>query len=749
MKYVEFGKSKNDRNKIKLLSNIPVGKKYDHPAFQTLHPFGQGIVNWMLMTKDDKDYPRGTTTGYEGLVNVDRILWDLDDHGILPIMDAKRLVNYLNMKGVPWNDIHVEFSGSKGFHIWISSEHLGGPFLLTAPEAKRRVSNFCDYVVDELKNPKSDTEYFFNSYDPSVYGLNKTIRVLNSKHDKSGLYKIEIPAKEFIQMYKEEEFKERAKNGMENYQFKGSGKILVKKELLKIWEISEGRDEVQLEDRKYLDEISGYSSKKLFDIACKMLSKRYNKNNFGKGMRNNFTFEISALCNDLGVGIRGDSQDLTKMIFDYRINEFGDSNIDKKGDEKTIESVYKRYRDRWGKKKTYIRYRKDKVSGGDENKVKILTELDILKDSGMSQGSIMRTLKGFNRSFKYPVDQEWIARQVLENVDQSNFNNKKPMPLYHYSSGYVEMLRKAQKEVGIGFKAIDELEDYMYRGKCFGIIGKGGVGKSLLFIQILEHLALNGQRVNYSSMEDNAMGVFKRMLYRILEGKEVEGERYNPIGDLKSAVLQNWEVPLGKISKTLKKNYDDYFLLDEKVSMGEKEYKKDIDYILNTYGDLYALGIDGLGAMKKKGRELDALVMNSFKVKELANHYNVFVPILLHTPSGVEDDYDELWRTIRGGEKVGHNLDGFFSLSRVAKDEKDKMAKKEYKKGIVKLVYYGKRYSGEKVTLMLKLNPKNLKFEVMGEEQEGEDFPLLDSKGQPISSSSKQTELDWDEDLPF
>lgn len=96
------------------------------------------------------------------------------------IEDAKQLISYLtNTSKIPEYYIQIFFSGKKGLHIIVPYEVFG--FGLSN-DLHMRYRVFADKIRPWLTNQTLDM----------IYDARRLLRLTNSIHDKSGLYKIEL-----------------------------------------------------------------------------------------------------------------------------------------------------------------------------------------------------------------------------------------------------------------------------------------------------------------------------------------------------------------------------------------------------------------------------------------------------------------------------------------------------------------------------------------------------------------------------
>ncbi len=127
---------------------------------------------------------KNSIKGYTGDVWTDSLYWDLDYEGDLEVAkDATiDLVNFLMDLGYE-DSIEVYFSGNKGFHIYLRTSNK-----FTYKETKR----ICHNIASEVGLIKLNKELKAKLYDPTVYNVNRIFRIENTKHPKSGLFKIQL-----------------------------------------------------------------------------------------------------------------------------------------------------------------------------------------------------------------------------------------------------------------------------------------------------------------------------------------------------------------------------------------------------------------------------------------------------------------------------------------------------------------------------------------------------------------------------
>lgn len=123
---------------------------------------------------DNVDLDKATRLG--------NLYFDLDDkeHVSVALEDAKVLTRYL-LEHISPEAVRVYFTGLKGFHLEAEAIALGIGPSNSLPELFR-------YIANSLKD-----ELNLTAIDFQVYDLRRMWRVPDTKHQKTGLYKVEVP----------------------------------------------------------------------------------------------------------------------------------------------------------------------------------------------------------------------------------------------------------------------------------------------------------------------------------------------------------------------------------------------------------------------------------------------------------------------------------------------------------------------------------------------------------------------------
>jgi KaiC/GvpD/RAD55 family RecA-like ATPase len=132
--------------------------------------------------------------GYAGSAFSDRLLFDLDSESDLELAkkDTIKLLERLSFD-IPdiANHVNLYFSGAKGFHVELLLKNVLSP---------EELKEICANIAEDLP-----------TFDSKVYNTTRLIRLPNTKHNKSGLYKIELEPADLTELTIDQ-IRERAKS---------------------------------------------------------------------------------------------------------------------------------------------------------------------------------------------------------------------------------------------------------------------------------------------------------------------------------------------------------------------------------------------------------------------------------------------------------------------------------------------------------------------------------------------------------
>lgn len=180
--YVELvERSIENRGKIVPIGRVGIAPR-DYEAYITLYPFDKTIEGYVQINK--------TIKGYKGQHACTYICIDIDNETDREgsRLSTMQVINRINaVYNVHPNDLFIYFSGNKGFHVYLVDRLLGIS------------GKFFDEIGTKCKSFVTETFAGISNIDPKIYEDHRIIRIPNSRHAKTGLYKIEITHAELIQ----------------------------------------------------------------------------------------------------------------------------------------------------------------------------------------------------------------------------------------------------------------------------------------------------------------------------------------------------------------------------------------------------------------------------------------------------------------------------------------------------------------------------------------------------------------------
>lgn len=165
-----------NRNTVVTVNKVKRPKKAD--CFRTVYRYPEAFKEHF-----DK---KNTVSGYDGHVYADFMPIDIDKEGDLEgaQKEARKALNILLHKyNVNLKELWIYFSGNKGFHILIPAEMIG------YKPSKNMPDKFKGFVSELLPEVEIDL---------TIYDKLRLFRISNTKHGKSGLYKIGLYAREIL-----------------------------------------------------------------------------------------------------------------------------------------------------------------------------------------------------------------------------------------------------------------------------------------------------------------------------------------------------------------------------------------------------------------------------------------------------------------------------------------------------------------------------------------------------------------------
>lgn len=182
---------KGFRNHVVSIAEVPVlAQSFKHyGCYATYFCFSDELLTYMSAQPDSP-----TVSGYEGKVQAPFLPIDLDHPELAQALEAARLLSafFLERWQVGPNALQIYFSGAKGFHLLLDTRLFGK----IAPS--RKLPALFDalrrHMAQELIEPWRD------SIDLSIKDRMRLLRLPNTVHEKSKLYKIILSSEELASL---------------------------------------------------------------------------------------------------------------------------------------------------------------------------------------------------------------------------------------------------------------------------------------------------------------------------------------------------------------------------------------------------------------------------------------------------------------------------------------------------------------------------------------------------------------------
>jgi len=176
-KYIDYayGGVRN-RNNVISIDELPPPEENIMDCFQTYFRFNSNYLNYFQ--------ENGSVKGYKGKCYADFLPIDIDNNNLDESYSTTKTLIELLYCEYDYDVEHIFFSGSKGFHILISSHSFG--IFKPAENLPQTFKNIVSEITGGLPN-----------IDTSIYNHNRLLRLNNTIHGKTKLYKIPITRVEF------------------------------------------------------------------------------------------------------------------------------------------------------------------------------------------------------------------------------------------------------------------------------------------------------------------------------------------------------------------------------------------------------------------------------------------------------------------------------------------------------------------------------------------------------------------------
>lgn len=182
LRYVRLCKTVNTRGDLVPLQEVEDASKLQKHI--STAPQADWYRSMFTYSGEAKEYfdKHGSIKGYNGEALTNKLVFDFDYEDQIEVakQDTITLLDRLGKLGIDVdNSVQIFYSGGKGFHVEVPIKDTLEPLELKA---------VCGSICDGLK-----------SFDGQIYNTTRIFRLPNTRHQKTGLYKIELDPGELLE----------------------------------------------------------------------------------------------------------------------------------------------------------------------------------------------------------------------------------------------------------------------------------------------------------------------------------------------------------------------------------------------------------------------------------------------------------------------------------------------------------------------------------------------------------------------
>lgn len=472
----------------------------------------------------------GTLSGIRDTVT-DKLYFDFDNKTNLDLarQDAVLAATRLIERGIEEDSIQCFFTGAKGFNLEVALNQK-----ITPEQFKAIVFN----IAGDL-----------NTFDKVVNDPNRIVRIPNTKHQDTGLYKIELEPHELVEL-DIEEIKEKAKK---RRILKRETKMSnLSQELLNI-KFEQSVEKIQQELTFDITEIDLKQRPKGFDESRWLLANGF----FRHGERNHSMLCLAATYKNLFY-----PEELTKNLL------VGVAEIQAK---RTGEDVFPE------------------------------KEIDLVVDQVYGPN-----WKGGQFTTRDPNN--WLAQYARKMGLNIKEDEDTPKTIEAIAPSFVKFIQEIEKNtIKTGIDQLDKIIP-MTVGSNIGVVAGPGVGKTALALKILKNNSKQGITSVFASLDMSRNRLFEKVVYNVTGMSR--DDMYKAFREGKyEDILKKVKTEYGNVwfyDKTAASMYDiKEFVKNVEQTTGEKVKLLLIDYFERVNSDVS----DDTAASKKVANEIqDAII---------------------------------------------------------------------------------------------------------------------------------------------
>ena len=574
------------------------------PAYTSVYSYGPEALEY-FNTHHTNSGARGSLSGYEGSATANHLIFDLDSEDLNKShTDALTLVNRLmHQYKFAQDSISIFFSGGKGFHVKVK---VGDSL------TNEQLKSICSHIAEGIE-----------TFDPKIYNKTRLIRIVNSKHEKTGLYKVELPLSNFLSEGDVEDFKEYARGPQLIYSHTPS---FLPEELLNLAPLNNTSIKAEILTQDITELNFGLKPNDMPYCKYAILNGF-----FPEGSRNECIYSMAAYYKSKGYPMEVTNQNLGGIIEVQEKRHPTSNHFSRREIWETVNSVYS-----------------PNYKGGVPNCKTNSTIKAICMSTGMHEhcsGSIKDNL----------------GVQTIEQLDDSYVK-------------YINSLSTSLIKTGISF--IDN-NIKLIKGTSNYIAGRSGSGKTNLILSTFKNTNKAGVNSIFFSADTSAIIVYQRMVASVtgLTQQEVEDvytkKDKKQIAEFKKKVSEVYGRTTFNVKSTLTME-----IIRDSITEVESQLGAPIDFVVIDYNERVMNQFsDPLNSVRHTAlnlvdlsREMNKCFMTIAQVSRTKGSERT--PLLSKNAAkesgAVEESASSLltiWRPLYGSESlIGHDEDNYIGI---------------------------------------------------------------------------------------
>jgi hypothetical protein len=343
---------------------------------------------------------------------------------------------------------------------------------------------------------------------------------------------------------------------------------------------------------------------------------------------------------------------------------------------------------------------------GDRNNSLFKQAAMLFDTSELAEESIRQLISCINKASEDPLPEHeitTIVRSANKKTASNTRTQKEPevKVIEEYADWFdefVDYYSAEGKEMTCLHEKFDEDMENAYSGKLGAFVGSGGTRKSYAVMRAAaDNVLKKGRRVAISSMEMGKVETIARFTDMIMQPKEgisasqwLKQEIRRARDNKDAEAINQYKAEVRKATQQISQNA----IFNNKSFLTPEKYREWLIKIIDCYGTIDMLIVDGLSLMGGKGSETEVYSHNSMMLNDIAKEFDIFVALICHVTREAKPYHRDSRPFIRGGEKIADNAYFTLCFSNLIDEQRSSAETIEYDHTYGHMRYYNKRGTG-------------------------------------------------------